>query len=491
MAGAYTLNAYQVNFASVLNIKDENLVKMFQDIEKSGLRKFLEAPAVIYKNALLDFYAKATVHEGKIVHSQGDASISIDAALLGATFLLPLSGTSELSDISKIDRSVALSSFSASGEEVSPSCHKKLLKMEYQILADIVAKAILIKAGTFDKLTKEKVQVMIAITKGIKVDWSHFLFRIMKDMVVRKSSGFAVQISAMLKDAGFASTSDQDATSVTMIDAANVLALRPKPTVAEFVALKKEIGETASEVQKPQRKISKKRVIISTDSDKTASEESAADVQPPIPTPAKKKPRTILKIKKTTALSEIEKVPIRQIFPEVVPSVRSITSATAQATASILAPPTAFVFKPSSGIVIRESTSGSSAFRPIVPISSSDKCKGKMVEEPPIFGHKTTVTTGVDLHLAEIETSANDDMNFFDEWHSVRLFHSFAYFKTKGNYAKMMNAEKRIFQLAKMENIIEALRRRSFILDQLKCQKLESVLKVLESNFDPSVPTAV
>ena len=55
----------------------------------------------------------------------------------------------------------------------------------------------------------------------------------------------------------------------------------------------------------------------------------------------------------------------------------------------------------------------------------------------------------------------------------------------------MMNAERKIFQLAKTENIIEALRRRDFILAQLKSQKLESVLKILQSNFDPAVPNAV
>lgn len=49
----------------------------------------------------------------------------------------------------------ALNNFSIYGEYLFTSCLKKLLKMEFQVLADIVAKATMI-AGIFDRLAKEK-----------------------------------------------------------------------------------------------------------------------------------------------------------------------------------------------------------------------------------------------------------------------------------------------------------------------------------------------
>lgn len=63
MAGAYNLNAYQVSFTSVYTVQDSNMVAMFKIVETSGLRKFLESLAIIYKTRLLDFYANAIITE--------------------------------------------------------------------------------------------------------------------------------------------------------------------------------------------------------------------------------------------------------------------------------------------------------------------------------------------------------------------------------------------------------------------------------------------
>lgn len=90
---------------------------------------------------------------------------------------------------------------------------------------------------------------MIAITSGSKVDWSRFLFKVMKDMIQKKSNVFDVKISKMLKNADFLVTSKKDGSFVTMADADNVLTLRPKPTVGELVAVKKEVGEQQQEAK--------------------------------------------------------------------------------------------------------------------------------------------------------------------------------------------------------------------------------------------------
>ncbi|KZV44348.1 hypothetical protein F511_39214 [Dorcoceras hygrometricum] len=76
------------------------------------------------------------------------------------------------------------------------------MKHECRLLNDILAKAITVKAGSFDSVTVERFQMMTAIHYGLKVNWSKVLFNVLKDMVdrsQRKAKGFAAQIGVLLK----------------------------------------------------------------------------------------------------------------------------------------------------------------------------------------------------------------------------------------------------------------------------------------------------
>ncbi|KZV36940.1 hypothetical protein F511_25765 [Dorcoceras hygrometricum] len=58
------------------------------------------------------------------------------------------------------------------------------------------------KAGSFDAVTHERFLLMTAIRSKIKINWSHFLFDILKGMVTpssKQARGFAVQLSILLK----------------------------------------------------------------------------------------------------------------------------------------------------------------------------------------------------------------------------------------------------------------------------------------------------
>lgn len=81
---------------------------------------------------------------------------------------------------------------------------KRELKFEYQVLVDIVAKGILSKSGLFAAITLEKFQVMTAIIKGMKINWSSILFNIFKNMfqTSNKSKDFVVQLSFIIEDCG-------------------------------------------------------------------------------------------------------------------------------------------------------------------------------------------------------------------------------------------------------------------------------------------------
>ncbi|KZV52339.1 hypothetical protein F511_34697 [Dorcoceras hygrometricum] len=56
------------------------------------------------------------------------------------------------------------------------------MKIEFRLLNDILAKAITAKAGSFDAVTQERFLLMAAIHCGININWSRFLFDILKEM---------------------------------------------------------------------------------------------------------------------------------------------------------------------------------------------------------------------------------------------------------------------------------------------------------------------
>lgn len=96
MANSYTLNSYQVYFASVLTIHDAELVSMFKSLETSGIRTFLDTSTIIYNTPLVDFYARALISkDGNVTYSQGEKKLVIDEDFLSSTFSLPMAGITD------------------------------------------------------------------------------------------------------------------------------------------------------------------------------------------------------------------------------------------------------------------------------------------------------------------------------------------------------------------------------------------------------------
>ncbi|KZV14370.1 hypothetical protein F511_43515 [Dorcoceras hygrometricum] len=85
--------------------------------------------------------------------------------------------------------------FSLSGVPFKPSNKKKEMKVEYCLINDIVAKSLTTKAVSFDVVTSERFEMMVAIIAGINVNWASVLFSILTVMVAtlnRKSQGYVV-----------------------------------------------------------------------------------------------------------------------------------------------------------------------------------------------------------------------------------------------------------------------------------------------------------
>ncbi|KZV41658.1 hypothetical protein F511_26459 [Dorcoceras hygrometricum] len=164
-----------VNFASVLTMEHSVMVKMFKSLEDLGLKGFLEASGSVYEEAVLEFFANAKVLAGTIVSLVGARNIAITKD--------------------------TLIEFSGSDEPFKAPNKKKEMKIEFRLLHDIVAKALCAKAGSFDQVTSEKLDIMIAITAGMKFNWAQILFQVLPNMVKtpkRQWQGFAIQVSALL-----------------------------------------------------------------------------------------------------------------------------------------------------------------------------------------------------------------------------------------------------------------------------------------------------
>ncbi|KZV24510.1 delphilin-like [Dorcoceras hygrometricum] len=203
MASAFITYSYQINFESVLMIHDhEGMLNMFKALEASGLRRFLGCESVLYEKELGHFFDTALIQGEDITGVISGKFVSISPTLFAKAFDLPTVGITNFSEVPKDNVYDARSLFSQKGVQIDVHGKKKYMKHEFRLLNDILAKAITVKAGSFDSVTVERFQMMTAIHYGLKVNWSKVLFNVLKDMVdrsQRKAKGFAAQIGVLLK----------------------------------------------------------------------------------------------------------------------------------------------------------------------------------------------------------------------------------------------------------------------------------------------------
>ncbi|KZV45782.1 hypothetical protein F511_24195 [Dorcoceras hygrometricum] len=293
MASSLYSNAQHVDFESVLGMDDPGMVSMFEALMASGLRGFLGCPAIVYEDALVDFFENASVRSGVVISTVGGQFVEISEKFFAGTFEFPVDGLGDLSEMPKDAIFDARSIVSFSGEPISLSGRKNQMKMPFRLLCDIVAKAISVKAGSFNAITVEKFSLMTPVVCGVKMNWAKFLFGVLKKMVSagsKQAKGFAIQISVLL--ATFPSVELGESSE---FPASKILS---KKTVLRFVSINDRDG--AEEVTGAEKKkaVSKKR--------------PAADVGAAVP---KKKRSLKKKYISSLELVEVaeEAVPIQQV----------------------------------------------------------------------------------------------------------------------------------------------------------------------------------
>ncbi|KZV52804.1 hypothetical protein F511_37304 [Dorcoceras hygrometricum] len=254
MASSLYSNAQHVDFESVLGLDDPGMVSMFEALMASGLRGFLGCPAVVYEDALVDFFENASVRNGVVFSTVGGQIVEISEKLFAETFELPTDGLGDLSEMPKDAIFDARSIVSLSGEPINLSGRKNQMKMPYRLLCDIVAKAISVKAGSFNAITVEKFSLITAVVCGVKMNWAKFLFGVLKKMVSAKSKqakGFAIQISLLL-----ATFPTVELGESSEFPASKILS---KKTVLRFVSINDRDGAEEVTGAAKKKAVSKKR----------------------------------------------------------------------------------------------------------------------------------------------------------------------------------------------------------------------------------------
>ncbi|KZV47747.1 hypothetical protein F511_41266 [Dorcoceras hygrometricum] len=196
-------NALQVNFDSVLGISDnDEMLNMFKALESTGLHDFLGCPSVLYEQELEKFFDTTLVQDCDITCVVFGKYVAIPEDRFAGIFNLPTEGLTDLSEVPNSLVLQAITLFSKLSVPVQFSCKKRLMKYEFRLLNDILAKSITVKAGSFNAVTHERFLMMTAIHFGIKVNWSKILFEVLKEMVDRttkRAKGFAAQFCVLLK----------------------------------------------------------------------------------------------------------------------------------------------------------------------------------------------------------------------------------------------------------------------------------------------------
>ncbi|KZV37677.1 dystroglycan-like [Dorcoceras hygrometricum] len=183
MTASFYSNSVHVDFESALAIGEPGMVSMFQTLIASSLQGFLGCPAVVYEEAIVEFFANGIVRDGLVVSTVNGVAVEILENLFAETFDLPVDGLADISEMPKDKIFDARSIVSLTGEPVTLSGLKIQMKMHYRLLCDIMAKSISVKAGSFNAITFEKFSLLTAVVCDVKMNWGSVLFGILKKMV--------------------------------------------------------------------------------------------------------------------------------------------------------------------------------------------------------------------------------------------------------------------------------------------------------------------
>ncbi|XP_075493606.1 uncharacterized protein LOC142531386 [Primulina tabacum] len=195
---------YFVDFQSVKSMENVGYITKLSFVEAAGLRPLLTAGKHVYLDSLSEFFTNARIEGNSIVSSVKGSSISISEITFQENFNLNSSGLSNIMDVSDETKENAWNILAGNFSYVSGSFEKMVLKKEFQVLCDIMAKHIENKSGDFGQVTKTKYCFLAAIVTNTVVNWSSILYHKPEEMVTKRNSnwGFGLVLSRILDKFG-------------------------------------------------------------------------------------------------------------------------------------------------------------------------------------------------------------------------------------------------------------------------------------------------
>ncbi|KZV58592.1 hypothetical protein F511_11884 [Dorcoceras hygrometricum] len=131
------------------------------------------------------------------------------------TFGLPTEGVTSFLDVPKETVVEMRNRFSGSDVPFRAPIEKREMKMEFWLLHDIVAKALCAKAGSFDMVTSEKFDLMVAISAGFKIDLEESVKLHPQEVLTNKSVQTYIKKNLDVKPTGETSKHTKDTASGT------------------------------------------------------------------------------------------------------------------------------------------------------------------------------------------------------------------------------------------------------------------------------------
>ncbi|KZV42277.1 hypothetical protein F511_13887 [Dorcoceras hygrometricum] len=138
MASSLYSNAQHMDFESVLGMDDPGMVSMFEALMASGLRGFLGCPAIVYEDALVDFFENASIRNEVVFSTIGGQIVQISEKLFAETFELPIEGLGDLSEMPKDYIFDARSIVSLSGSAVTPTFEQRVQMAQRRIVQTVL-----------------------------------------------------------------------------------------------------------------------------------------------------------------------------------------------------------------------------------------------------------------------------------------------------------------------------------------------------------------
>ncbi|KZV30049.1 hypothetical protein F511_28140 [Dorcoceras hygrometricum] len=249
MASSLFVNTLHVDFESVLTMEHIGMVRMFKSLKDTGLRGFLGGTTYVFENAVIEFFANSKVIDGTIVSTVCNRKLVIMEDMFSATFKLPIEGVTSIGGIPKETIAEMRRRFSATDMPFKISSKKREMSFENRLLHDIVAKSLCAKAGSFDTVTCEKFEFMVAISAGLSVNWGRILFQqgyTVPKVFTNKSVQRYINKNQDIAPEGETSKRAEDTASNTDVSMPH----QEEPTVPESLTTAKEKGIKTSNKRK-------------------------------------------------------------------------------------------------------------------------------------------------------------------------------------------------------------------------------------------------